>query len=68
MHDLRKQFASINVREGRSAAYLGSVMGHASPITTLKWYTGVFNDEAEPAAQSIDNWLAREGTANEEAA
>jgi hypothetical protein len=34
-------------------------MGHAPPVTTLKWYTGVFKDEAKPAAQSIDDWLVR---------
>lgn len=60
MHDLRKQFASVMVRQGRSVAYLQSVMGHRSPTTTLKWYVGKFDDESEQAMKDMNDWLCHE--------
>ncbi len=64
MHDLRKQFASVQVRQRRSAAYLQSVMGHRSAVTTLTWYAGVFEDELEAAAKDMGDWLAEEAASN----
>lgn len=60
LHDLRRQFASVLVRQGRSAAYLQAVMGHRSPSTTLKWYVGKFDDEAEQATKDMNQWLVEE--------
>jgi site-specific recombinase XerD len=60
MHDLRKQYASILVRQGRSASFLESVMGYTSAATTLRWYVCVFNDESDIAAKDLDDWLCKE--------
>jgi len=60
LHDLRKQYASVMVRKGRSAAFLQAAMGHSSAVTTLSWYVGVFLDEQKHAAQDMEEWLSEE--------
>lgn len=60
MHDLRKQFCSILLKQGRSVAFMKSVMGHRSASTSLKYYAGVFTDEAERSAKDVDEWLSQE--------
>ena len=37
-----------------------SVMGHRSASTSLKYYAGVFTDEAERSAKDVDEWLSQE--------
>jgi integrase len=57
LHDLRRTYASILVRNGRSATYFQTVMGHSSARITLDYYAGVFNDESEAARDDLGAWL-----------
>ncbi|MGV8084133.1 MAG: tyrosine-type recombinase/integrase [Coriobacteriia bacterium] len=56
-HDLRRTFASILVRHGRSATYFQTVMGHSSARITLEYYAGTFNDESDAAKRDLASWL-----------
>lgn len=57
LHDLRRTFASVLVRQGRSATYFQTVMGHSSARITLDYYAGVFNDESDTARNDMGRWL-----------
>jgi len=63
LHDLRAQFATVLVSNGRSMPYFQSVMGHASPSTTLKWYVGYMKGEEALGAAVLDEFLGREDAA-----
>ena len=42
-HDLRHTFASILIGQGEDVTYVADQMGHASPATTLKLYSHLFD-------------------------
>jgi integrase len=57
LHDLRRTYASALVRQGRSATYFQTVMGHSSARVTLDYYAGVFTDESKAAQNDLQRWI-----------
>jgi integrase len=52
LHDLRHSFASQLVSSGASLAMIGSLLGHASPVTTAR-YSHMFSDPQRAAVESV---------------
>jgi len=52
IHDLRHSFASLAVNRGASLPLIGSLLGHASPVTTAR-YAHLFDDTQRATAESI---------------
>jgi integrase len=52
IHDLRHSFASLAVNRGASLPLIGSLLGHASPVTTAR-YAHLFDDTQRKTAESI---------------
>jgi integrase len=52
IHDLRHAYASLAVNRGASLPLIGSLLGHASPVTTAR-YAHLFDDTQRATAESI---------------
>jgi integrase len=52
VHDLRHSFASQLVNSGASLALIGSMLGHASPVTTSR-YAHLYDETQREAAERV---------------
>jgi integrase len=52
LHDLRHTFASLLVSSGQSLPLIGSLLGHATPVTTHR-YAHLFDDVQRSAADRV---------------
>jgi integrase len=52
IHDLRHSFASQLVNSGASLALIGSMLGHASPVTTSR-YAHLYDETQREAAERV---------------
>jgi integrase len=52
LHDLRHSFASQLVNSGASLALIGSMLGHASPVTTSR-YAHLYDETQREAAERV---------------
>jgi integrase len=60
IHDLRHSFASLAVNRGASLPLIGSLLGHASPVTTAR-YAHLFDDTQRATAESIGKLITGAG-------
>lgn len=54
-HDLRRTFISLALRRGVKPEVVARIVGHTSPLITLRIYREVFDDEMQDAAERIAN-------------
>lgn len=60
MRDLRRTFASIGAKTGKSLTQIGQIFGHTNPQTT-KRYAWMFDDDKAQHVQQIADEIARQG-------
>ena len=60
-HDLRHTAASLAIRAGANVKAVQHMLGHASAAMTLDVYAGLFRDDLDDVASSLDKML-REAT------
>jgi integrase len=60
IHDLRHSFASLAVNRGASLPLIGSLLGHASPVTTAR-YAHLFDDTQRKTVESIGKLITSAG-------
>ena len=60
IHDLRHSFASLAVNRGASLPLIGSLLGHASPVTTAR-YAHLFDDTQRATAERIGKLITGSG-------
>ena len=56
MHDLRHNFASLCLRQGKNLSEIGMLLGHSSPNMTAR-YAHLMDDEAHKAVVGISSEL-----------
>lgn len=57
-HDLRHTAASLEVASGASILAVARMLGHADPSVTLRVYAGLYTDDLQALADSLDERLA----------
>ena len=60
-HDLRHTAASLAIAAGANVKVVQQMLGHASAAMTLDVYAGLFGDDLETVADSLDAAARRSG-------
>ncbi len=61
IHGLRGAFITQAQRLGIPIATVAAVVGHESPLTTLRHYTAPTRAEVAEAASRVSDWIASRG-------
>ncbi len=54
-HDMRVTFISLALKRGVKPEVVARMVGHSSPLITLRIYRQVFDDEIEEAGEMVAN-------------